>query len=59
VAGSFGRFYQILQPAPRLLASLLLGVFTPANAAECEQVRIVVNLVAAVKMPFPKSLSRN
>jgi hypothetical protein len=50
----------MLQPAtPRLLASLLLGVFIPANAAEREQVRIVVNLVAAVKMPFPNSLSRN
>jgi hypothetical protein len=50
----------MVQPAePRLLANLLLGVFTPANAAEREQVRIVVNLVAAAKMPFPKSLSRN
>jgi hypothetical protein len=50
----------MLQPAkPLLLASLLLGVFTPANAAEREQVRIVVNLVAAIKMPFPENLSRN
>jgi hypothetical protein len=42
------------------LASLLLGVaFTSANAAEREQVRIVVNLIAAVKMPFPENLPRN
>ena len=39
---------------------VLLGVaFAPAQAAEREQVRIVVNLVAAVKMPYPESLSRN
>jgi hypothetical protein len=50
----------MLQPAkPLLLASLLLGVFTSANAAEREQVRIVVNLVAAMKMPFPENLPRN
>ena len=43
-----------------LLASAVLGVaFAPAAAAEREQVRIVVNLVAAVKMPYPESLSRN
>ena len=45
---------------PLLLASLLLGVvFAPANAAEREQVRIVVNLVAAVKMPYPENLARD
>jgi hypothetical protein len=45
---------------PLLLASLLLGVaFTPAKAAEREQVRIVINLMAAVKMPFPENLPRN
>ena len=51
----------MLQPAkPLLLACLLLGVvFAPANAAEREQVRIVINLVAAVKMPFPENLPRN
>jgi hypothetical protein len=43
-----------------LLSSLLLGVvFTPASAAEREQVRIVVNLVAAVKMPYPENLARH
>jgi hypothetical protein len=50
----------MLQSAkPLLLASLLFSALTPAQAAEREQVRAVVNLVAAVKMPFPESLSRN
>jgi hypothetical protein len=43
-----------------VLASALLSVtFNPLYAAEREQVRIVVNLVAATKMPFPESLQRN
>ena len=43
-----------------LLANILLGVvFTPAKAAEREQVRIVINLIAGVKMPFPENLTRN
>ena len=33
--------------------------FTPANAAEREQVRAVINLMAAVKMPYPERLERN
>lgn len=51
----------MLKPVkPLIFASLLLGVaFTPALAAEREQVRIVVNLVAAVKMPFPENLPRS
>lgn len=51
----------MLQPAkPLILASLLLGLtLAPAVAAEREQVRIVVNLVAAVKMPYPENLARN
>jgi hypothetical protein len=51
----------MLQPAkPLLLACLLLGVvLTPVKAAEREQVRIVINLVAGVKMPFPENLQRN
>lgn len=40
-----------------LLAALLPSV--SATAAEREDVRKVVNLVTAVKMPFPESLSRN
>lgn len=45
---------------PLLIASLLLAfAFTPTKAAEREQVRMVINLVAGVKMPFPENLSRN
>ena len=43
-----------------LLASCLLVIpATTALAAEREDVRKVINLVTAVKMPFPESLSRN
>jgi hypothetical protein len=43
-----------------VLASLLLAVVpAPGIAAEREQVRIVINLMAAVKMPFPENLNRN
>ena len=41
-----------------LLAGLLLPSVS-ATAAEREDVRKVINLVTAVKMPFPESLSRN
>jgi hypothetical protein len=45
---------------PILLASLLLGAASaPLYAAEREDVRKVINLVTAVKMPFPEDLSRN
>jgi hypothetical protein len=51
----------MLQTAkPFLFASILLCVpFTSAIAAEREDVRKVINLVNAVKMPYPESLSRN
>src|SRR6266851_1357018 len=51
----------MFQPAKALLlASLLLCVaFTPANAAEREDVRKAINLVTSVKMPFPENLTRN
>ena len=44
-----------------LLASLMLGLApaAPGVAAEREDVRKVINLVTAVKMPFPEELSRN
>jgi hypothetical protein len=43
-----------------LIASLLLGVvLTPANAAEREDIRKVINLVTSVKMPYPETLTRN
>ena len=45
---------------PILLGSLLLGAASaPLYAAEREDVRKVINLVTAVKMPFPEDLSRN
>lgn len=43
-----------------VLAAVLLGVsLLPAQAAEREEVRKVINLVTSVKMPFPEKLSRN
>jgi hypothetical protein len=45
---------------PLILANLLLCLtFAPIDAAEREDVRKVINLVAAVKMPYPEDLSRN
>ena len=42
------------------LASLLLAALQdPVDAAEREDVRKVITLVTAVKMPFPEGLSRN
>jgi hypothetical protein len=51
----------MFQPAkPVLLMSLLLYVIVaPAYAAEREDVRKAINLVASVKMPYPESLARN
>lgn len=40
------------------LAGALLGM-APAHAAEREQVRAVVNLISAIKMPFPEKLRNN
>jgi hypothetical protein len=44
-----------------MLASALLSgaAFIPAHAAEREQVRMVINLVSGVKMPFPRNLQNN
>ena len=43
-----------------ILAALLQGmVYQPAKAAEREQVRIVIAMMAAVKMPYPENLGRN
>jgi hypothetical protein len=45
---------------PLLAACLLLSALcVPAHAAEREQVRMVINLVAGVKMPFPHNLRNN
>ena len=43
-----------------VLAGLLLGVaLVPAQAAEREDVRKVINLVTSVKMPYPETLRRS
>ena len=43
-----------------IASALLIGVaFAPLHAAEREQVRMVINLVAGVKMPFPEKLRNN
>src|SRR5260370_17261329 len=43
-----------------LASAVLSGVaFTPVIAAEREQVRAVINLIAAVKMPFPERFERD
>ena len=43
-----------------LAAMLTVGLQTvPAKAAEREQVRMVINLIAGVKMPFPQNLRNN
>jgi hypothetical protein len=46
-----------------VLASLVvIGIaapIAPSRAAEREQVRMVINLIAGVKMPFPRNLRNN
>ena len=43
-----------------LASALVVGsALTPAQAAEREQVRMVINLIAGVKMPFPENLRNN
>jgi hypothetical protein len=39
-------------------AAAVLSASTPVIAAECEQVRAVINLIASVKMPFPVTRRR-
>jgi hypothetical protein len=40
-------------------AVLGCALFSPAQGAEREQVRMVINLVSGVKMPFPRNLQNN
>ena len=43
-----------------LATAVAIGVAaTPATAAEREQVRMVINLISGVKMPFPENLRNN
>ena len=41
------------------VAALTALSFAPVNAAEREQVRAVISLIAAVKMPYPERFERN
>jgi hypothetical protein len=38
---------------------IICMAFAPARAAEREQVRMVINLISGVKMPFPENLRNN
>lgn len=50
---------QLIKTLP-LASALLIGmVLTPAQAAEREQVRMAINLISGVKMPFPEHLRNN
>ena len=43
-----------------LASTFLIGMaVAPAQAAEREQVRMVINLISGVKMPFPENLRNN
>lgn len=42
-----------------LVGALTLGFAVMTEAAEREQVRMVINLIAGVKMPFPENLRNN
>ena len=41
------------------IALVVSAALSPTQAAEREQVRMVINLVAGVKMPFPENLRNN
>ncbi len=45
--------------SPIMAIFLLYAALTPVHAAEREQVRAVINLITAVKMPFPERFERN
>jgi hypothetical protein len=42
-----------------LAGGLAVGLISATEAAEREQVRMVINLIAGVKMPFPENLRNN
>src|SRR6516165_1993022 len=51
--------FQSLKTLALASALSIITTFTPAQAAEREQVRMVINLIAGVKMPFPEHLRNN
>jgi hypothetical protein len=55
--GSF--MFQTIRTLTLACAVFLGAAFSSAYAAEREQVRMVINLVAGVKMPFPRNLQNN
>jgi hypothetical protein len=59
--GSIRKGIAMLEKSRRaVIAGLFVSaVLAPAQAAEREDVRKVINLVTSVKMPFPENLSRN
>jgi hypothetical protein len=57
---SMGGSQMAWQAKLSLVVVVLIGATSaPATAAEREDVRKAINLVASVKMPYPESLSRN
>src|SRR5215510_1495842 len=42
-----------------LAGALAVALISPTEAAEREQVRMVINLIAGIKMPFPENLRNN
>src|SRR5262245_3836226 len=50
---------QIIRTLTLAYAVVVSTVFASAHAAEREQVRMVINLVSGVKMPFPRNLQNN
>src|SRR5215813_12218487 len=53
----------VMTPAMKTIAlasaAVLASALTSARAAEREQVRMVINLITGVKMPFPEHLRNN
>src|SRR5262252_1375957 len=53
----------VMTPAMKTIAlasaAVLASALAPAQAAEREQVRMVINLITGVKMPFPEHLRNN
>ena len=51
--------FQTIRTLMLACAVFIGAAFSSAHAAEREQVRMVINLVAGVKMPFPRNLQNN
>ena len=51
--------FQTIRMVMLFCTGVTCTMLTSANAAEREQVRMVINLVSGVKMPFPRNLQNN